>query len=47
MDTNRAAQRLRREAETPEARQERLQHHRVAERLRREAALTATSIYTY
>ena len=31
------AERLRREAETPEARQERLQHHRAAESLRREA----------
>ena len=31
------AERLRREAETPEVRQERLQHHRTAERLRREA----------
>ena len=31
------AERLSREAETPEARQERLQHHRAAESLRREA----------
>ena len=31
------AERLRREAETPEARQERLQQHRAAESLRREA----------
>ena len=31
------AERLRREAETPKARQELLQHHRAAESLRREA----------
>ena len=36
-----AAERLRREAETHEARQELLQHHRVAESLRKEAILGA------
>ena len=46
MDANRAAQHLRREAETPEARQERLQHHRAAERLRREVLSSVLRVFT-
>ena len=46
MDANRAAQHLRGEVETPEARQERLQHHRAAERLRREVLSSVLRVFT-